>query len=242
VNGKADSLGDAGSTFSLRHVAMAGLAASVLGRALGPALRGARDGMDRIIMYADLIGSAATYLFAFAAIAGVVVQLAHTLHDHRLGRWHRSLSMALGAGVLFLTAPALRQTLSDRASIAMGTMSALLALVAARAALPVGRTRAVGLVLGMTGLAALSHIAATTLAWYAGDRALYRLALSARGLATASVVFDGLALLAALTWISTRDRKVNAWATRICLLVAMTIVWGAARGAGEAAPDRKSVV
>jgi hypothetical protein len=227
-----------GSAFglSLRHVAIAGVAAVLLGRALGPALRGAREGLDHVILYTDLLGSAASYLFAFAAMAALGIQIGRTVQDRKATPVYRSLSVALGAGVLLLTAPALRHALNERASIVLGTVSGLLALVAAREALPVGRTRAVGLVLGITGLAALLHVTGSTLAWYAGERALYRLALSARWVATAGVAFDAVAVLGALTWISTRNRVINAWATRICLLVAMVIVWGAVRGARENAP------
>ena len=233
---KADSLGKAVGTFSLQHVAMAGVAAVLLGRAIAPALRGARDGMDRVIPYADLLGSTVTYLFAFAATVAAVVQIGRTLADRKSGPVYRSLSVTLCAAVLVLAAPAFRQTLSERSSIVLGALSGLLALVAAREALPIGRTRAAGLVLGLTGLAALLHVTATTLAWQAGERALYRLAISARALATAGVVLDALAVLAALTWISTRDGKLNAWTTRICVVLAMVVVWGAARGARESAP------
>jgi hypothetical protein len=235
VNGTADNTGSA-MGLSLRHVAIAGVAAVLLGRALAPALRGVREGMDRIIPYTDLAGSTATYVFAFTAIAAMIVQLGRTLQERRCGRLHRSVSLALGAGVLLLAAPSLRHALSERESIVLGATSGLLALIAAREALPVGRTRAVGLVLGMTGLAAVLHVAATSLAWYAGERALYRLALSARGLATAGVVFDTIAVLGALTWVSTRDRRLNTWTSRTCLLVAVFVVWAAARGVREAAP------
>jgi hypothetical protein len=158
------------------------------------------------------------------------------LQQRKIGLVHRWLSVALGAFVLALAAPAFRHTLNERSSVLLGAASGLLALLAAREALPIGRTRAVGLVLGLTGLAALLHVAGTTLAWQAGDRALYRLALSARVVATAGVVFDAVAMLAALTWISTRDQRVNSWTTRICLVVAIAIVWGAWHGARDTAP------
>ena len=220
----------------LRYVAAVGLVASILGRALAPALRGARQGLDRIIPYTDLAGSVASYLFAFAAIAMMVVQLSRTLQERRLGRAYRPMAMALGAAVLFLTAPALRHTLTERASIVTGASSGLLALVAVPQALRVGRTRALGVVLAAAGMAALLHLGGTTIAWYAGERAMYRLAVVARGLATADVAFDALGIATALAWLRTRDSKVNAWTTRLVLVVAFVVAWGAARGGSEGSP------
>jgi hypothetical protein len=124
----------------------------------------------------------------------------------------------------------------------IGAASALLALASAREGFLVPRTRALGMVLAATGFAVLLHVAALYLAFYAGEHAMYGIAVAARVLATVSLAFDMFALLAALTWLSTRTRSADGtpdhqlrWTTRAALLVASIVAFLAIRGASDQA-------
>jgi hypothetical protein len=220
----------------VRPVAALGLVATALGRAVSPALRGVGDGMDQIIKTCDLLGDLATYLFAFAAMAATVAQLALTMRDRRFGSVYRSIATGLGSCVVLVVLPALLRNLPERASLVAAAASGLLALVAAREALFVPRTRALGVVLAACGLAALLHLSSAWLVAYAGERGLYRLVVVARGLATAAVGVDSLGLVTALAWLATRNRGLVSWGTRAALVVACVLTWGALQGGQDGGP------
>ncbi|HKQ68099.1 MAG TPA: hypothetical protein VJT73_02105 [Polyangiaceae bacterium] len=221
---------------SLRLLAIVGLLAFFLGRAIAPALPGAREGLDQIIRYADVAGGFASYLFAFGGLAAAIVGLMLTLRERRLGFSYRIGAVVTGVCVVMLLGPAFREPLPERASIAAALASSVLAIMASREAIAVPRTRALGVLLAAAGGAALLHLAGGVLAWYAGEHALYRLAIFARVLATASVFFDTLALLTAFAWLMTRNRLTTVWTARIALFVAFVLAWGAARAVRDAAP------
>jgi hypothetical protein len=220
----------------LRQVAGVGLVATALGRALSPALRGAREGMDRIIVSCDLLGSFASYLFAFAAMAATFAQLSQTIRERRLGTVYRSVAGVLALSVLVIVLLALFANLPERASLVAAVASAVLALAGAKEALAVPRTRALGVVLATFGVAALLHLAGAWLIAYAGERALYRLAVTARAISTASVGADSLGLVTALVWLATRNRGTVSWGTRAALALACVLTWGALQGSREGAP------
>ena len=192
--------------------------------------------MDQVIGLSDLFGYAVTYLFALLGMFALLVQMMTTLRERRLSLAYRTIAMSLGMLVLLLVVPALAQNLSERANVVLAGASALLGLLAAREALMVPRTRALGAMLASASAAALLHVSAVMVAWYAGNQARYRLAVSARGMATASVIFDTLAMLVALAWLATRNKGRTGWATRGALLVACVVAWGAGRGAIDGAP------
>ncbi len=217
----------------VRQVAAAGAAAFVLGRAIAPALHGARDGLDQIIGRFDLTGAFATYLFAFAGLSAVIFEVMLTFRERRFSQFYRVAATVLGVCIITLVAPAFREPLSERASIVGALASGALALMASREALAVPRTRALGVLLISASAAALVHLSANLLAWYAGERALYRLAIFARVLSTASVFFDTLTLLIAFAWLATRREKTTVWGARIALFVGCVLAWGAARGGGR---------
>src|SRR5262249_22702049 len=90
-----------------------------------------------------------------------------------------------------------------------------------------------GVLLVSAGSAALLHLSASLVAWYAGERALYRFAVFARVLATSSVFFDTLTLLVAFAWLATRPQKTTVWGARIALFIGCVVAYSAARGGGR---------
>jgi hypothetical protein len=217
----------------VRQVAAAGAAAFLLGRALAPALRGVREGLDNVIGYADLFGAFATYLFAFAGLSAVIFEVMLTFRERRFSQFYRIAATVLGMCVLSLVAGAFRAPLSERAIIVGAIASGALALMASREALTVPRTRALGVLLVSAAAAALVHLSANLLAWHAGENALYRLAIVARVLSTTSVFFDTLTLLIAFAWLATRPEKATVWGARAALFIGCVLAWGAARGGGR---------
>ncbi len=214
----------------VQQVALLGVMAVLFGRSLAPALRGAREGLDRVIGYADLAGGLTSYLFAFIGLSAVIVEIMLTFREKRFSVVYRVAATALGLTVVSLVAPAFREPLPERASIGAALASALVALCASYEAMTVARTRALGVLLVTAGTAALLHLCATVLAWHAGEHALYRAAAVARLLATGSVLFDTIALLTGFAWLTTRTSQTTVWGARVALFVACVLAWGAARG------------
>jgi hypothetical protein len=214
----------------IQQVAFLGVLAVVFGRSLAPALRGARAGLDNVIGYTDLWGGVASYLFAFIGLSAVIVELMLTFREKHFSAVYRVAATVLGITVVAVVVPAFREPLPERASIAAGLASALVAIFASYEAMSVPRTRALGVLLVTAGTAALLHLAATVLAWHAGEHALYRAATLARVLATGSVLFDTIALLTGFAWLTTRTSPGTVWGARIALFIGCVLAWGAARG------------
>jgi hypothetical protein len=214
----------------VQQVAVAGVMAALLGRSIAPALRGAGQGLDKVIAYVDFSGGLASYVFAFIGLSAVIVELMLTFREKRFSVVYRVAATVFGLAVVSFLAPAFREPLPERASIAVALASSLAALFASYEAMIVPRTRALGVLLGTAGLAALLHLFAIVLAWYAGEQALYRAALFARVLATGSVLFDTFALLTGFAWLTTRSEQSTVWGARIALFVACVLAWSVARG------------
>jgi hypothetical protein len=217
----------------VRQVAVVGAVAFVMGRAVAPALRGAREGLDTVIAYTDLVGSFTSYLFAFGGMSAVILELMLTSREKRLGAFYRVAALVVGVCVISLVAPAFREPLPERANIVAAVTSGVLALMASREAIAVPRTRALGVLLVAAGAAALLRLSASLVAWHAGERALYGLAVFARVIATSSVFFDTLTLLIAFAWLATRPQKTTVWAARFALFAGCLLAAGAARGGGR---------
>ena len=214
----------------VQQVALVGAMAVLFGRSLAPALRGAREGLDAVIGYADLLGGVASYVFAFIGLSAVIVEIMVTFRDKRFSIAYRMAATVFGLAVVSLVAPAFREPLPERANIAAALASGFVAIFASYEAIAVPRTRALGVLLATAGAAALLHLGGTALALFAGEHALYRLAVVARLLATGSVLFDTIALLTGFYWLTTRTSLATVWGARIALFVACVLAWGAARG------------
>jgi hypothetical protein len=219
----------------VRRLAVLGLIATLVGRVIAPSLRGAGGGLDQTVDATDRFGSLVSYLFAIVGIAAAVVQLVRTARDGRLGRAYRGLALGLGIAVLLPLAPGLPGQLAARPLVLVATASAMLAVLAGRAALVTARTRALGAVLCCAGVAAALHLAALLVAHHAWEGNLYRAAGAARCLATAAMMADGLGLLVATSWLATRRRAMVSLPVLAAAAVALLVVWGAVRGGGEGA-------
>lgn len=208
-----------------------GLVASLLGRALAPALFGAGQGLDRIIDWVDLVAGFATFAFGLLALTTTSLQLVHTLREGRLGLAYRIPAILLGGLIVALVTPAMPLRLPELGLVITGTASALLAVLASRPGLRAPRTRALGFVLAATGLAALCHMTALVLS----VSPLPSMLLLSRALSTVTVAIDGTAVLVAFTWLATRAQGRVSWPTLVALSLATIVFWGARQGTLDSA-------
>jgi hypothetical protein len=211
----------------VRVAGVIGLLAFLVGRGLAPALRGAQEGLDQVIAVTDKLGSFATFLFALTGLLVMIFQTMLTLRETKLGSAYRVVATVAGACVVSIVARAFHDPLPERESFMGALASGLMAIMACREAIAVPRTRALGALLFFAGLAALTHLAASEMAFNVVDSRLITLS---RIVATLSVVFDALALLTAFGWLVYRPEKSTAWAARAAVFVACTMAWGMARG------------
>lgn len=215
----------------IRIVAWSGLIASLLGRALAPALQGAGHGLDRAIEGIDLAAGFATFSFAILTLLATSLQLVHTAREAKLGLPYRIVAIALGALVVALVTPAVPLRLPDSGILITAVSSALLAIIAAGEGVRSASTRAVGFALGLVGLAALLHLTALHLSASPLPRMLF---LSA-SLSTASIALHGLSVLIAFMWLSTRSPNRMSVPVASALSLATFAFLGARDGALEGA-------
>ncbi len=211
---------------ALRLFAAVAVLSSVLGRALVPALPGSQAGIGRWIWCAE---RASSLLSQLAAVFGslLVIRLLLMLRRAR----------TLGHGYWFLTVPsiltislvsaAMQGPLAPRMIQWLGLLSALTALIASTQALGRPLTRAVGLVLGATSLAALAHMGSRLVAIDASERAVVTLFDLSRNLATIALGLDLIVIGVAVVWLSpgrTPSRLAALLAllagTALCVLLA----------------------
>jgi hypothetical protein len=220
----------------LRTLASLLLLASLVGRGLAPALRGARAGIGRFIERAQFAGELLTQLAVFAG-AMIAVRLAFaTLRERRLGVVYRLISVPASATIVTLVVASSARQLDLGLGLTLGLTAATLALAASVPALMAAPTRAAGFVLALAGAATLAHLLAGFLAVRASERALVGLFSVARAIATLSFTFDVASLLVAGIWVTAR-RWLPAAIAATCLIGgALFLAWGAQRGSHYDAP------
>lgn len=217
-------------------VAWLGFIASLFGKNLVPALYGVGTGLDRFLDGAGIAADFATFSFAVLALATTSLQLVHTARERRLALPYRVVVIALGALVVALVTPALPIRLPDRGLWMTAVASMGTAFLASSQALRTPTTRALGLVLVGLSLSASLQLAALQLS----TSPLTKMLMLSRGLASAALVVDGLALAVAFLWLSSRSKKPTSWPTVIALSAASAVFWMARQGG--AATDGALVV
>jgi hypothetical protein len=211
---------------ALRLFASIAVLANVLGRALVPALPGSQAGIGRWIWCAE---RAASMLTQLAAVFGslLVIRLLLVLRRARTlghGYWFLTLPAIL---TISLVSAAMQGPLAPRMIQWLGLLSSLTALIASTQALGRPATRAVGLVLGATALAALAHMGSRLVAIDASERAVVTLFDLSRNLATLALGLDLIVIAVALVWLAPRKTPWRLAAliaffagTALCVLLA----------------------
>ena len=214
----------------LRCLALLAVAATLMGRAIAPALPGSMTGIGRWIVGAEDAAAFLSQLFAVSGAAVLLVLLLNLLRSPRVAVPFRMGVAPASAAICTLVVAAAAGPIDANWTLGLGLLSAALAAAATPLALRAESTRGVGIVLGLGALAALVHVGSRLIAVQASIRALPGVFTVARGVATAGLVLDLVVLLLAFVW-AVRSRILPAVAIgSVILALSATASWGALRG------------
>jgi hypothetical protein len=207
----------------------------LLAQAIAPAIKTAGLSLGRFIDHVDLAASIASHMLALTVSALCIGLLLTVGRDTRVSIVARVLLVAQSTIVLVLAVPASRFRLSSFACFFLGAVTCSAAIIAAFEGLRETRSRALGLVLGVIGLAGAARVVSAGLVAIPSVTQATRLVPFSNVLATASVILHGAALMLALAWLASRRRSTVSVGTVFALTTAMLLTWAAA-GAQPSAP------
>jgi hypothetical protein len=210
----------------VRPAAALALVAMLLGQAVVPAVKSV--GLASLIEPLDLVANISSHLLAFTATALSIGLLLVVGRDPRVSLVARVLLVAQAVIVLVLAVPASRFRLSSFACFFLGAVACSAAMVAAIEGIRETRSRALGLVLAILGIAAAARVTSAGLIVIPSLPQAERLMSLSTSMATGSVVLHAISLFVALSWIAARRRSTVSFGTFLALLGAMVVTWGAA--------------
>jgi len=213
----------------LRAFALIALAGAVIGRALAPALPGSRAGIGLWIAIFDRSAAVLAQLTCVFGFLIVTRLLLSGLRERKLGITYRLLALPLAAASATLVLASGREALPPHFTLGVAASSAIVALASAAHALSSARTRAVGLVLGLAGTAALVFAVARLMSINASERALASLFDTSRSIATFGFVLDIATMAIAALWLASRRWLRLAVTLSVLLTIAALFAWNAAR-------------
>lgn len=219
-----------------RWLAALALLASVVARALAPALPGSRAGIAVWIGAFDLSASLLSQLLVLGGALLAFRLIITTLRERELGSVYRLLVVPASAGVLTLIMSSASHQQDAGPALGLAVATALIALGAVPATLARARTRALGIVLALAGVSALVHAAARVMAIKASAEALASLFTASRAVATVSFGLDLAVLAVVLLWLSAANRRAGLLVAAATTVVAAVVAWGALRGSGFDVP------
>jgi len=202
----------------------------LLARVVGPGLKGLSSGMGRYIDAADVIAGVSSHVLALTISAMSIGALLVVVRDSKVSIVVRTLLVGLSSLVLILGIPASRFRLSPVACFVIGVMASMLAILGAIQGITTARSRALGVVLGITGLGALQHVFAAGIAALAPEAAAAQWAPLSNALASASTFFLGSAQLVSLLWLASRRRTLTPPSTMLALAGSVLCTYAAALG------------
>src|SRR5258708_16733586 len=126
---------------------------------------------------------------------------------------------------------ALRQRLMlEQAVVLLSAVTAIAAITGASASARAPHTRAIAGILLALAFASIARLGAFEVARAAGERASVQLYGWSRGLATAGVLFEGVAPLLCVTWLGTRSQLWGPLGGTVALVRAVPPTLGVAHG------------
>jgi hypothetical protein len=152
-----------------------------------------------------------------------------TLRERRLPALQRLVTVPAAAGVLTLAIAASKADLTPTLTLTIGCASSLVTLISGVRAVHLPRTRALGLVLGVVGTAAMIQTAVRAVALEASDRALAELFDTARVLATLGFALFMVAVAIVVAWLLA-GRRYSSMAAGAALLACALLAWLADAG------------
>jgi hypothetical protein len=214
-------------------IAVLGIAAMILGRAVGPSVLGIAVGWNRVSYWVQVAGAVLSQIFSMLA---VVVAVALTLATARskLPSRLRIAAVAASGMVILLSLPATITRLPSISSGLIGAAAAVLAILSAWEAQKSPLARAAAMILGLLGVSALLRVFHIVLLLFATSPAFAGIG---RGLATASFALDAGATGLAIAWVASRNRKLLSLPALLALgtaLVCLRFTMTATDDAGPA--------
>lgn len=228
------SIGEVGRL--IRPTAALALFTMLLAQGVAPSIKTAGLAVGRVIDYVDLAAGISSHLLALTVSALSIGLLLIVGRDPRVSLVSRVLLVAQTTIVLVLAVPAARFRLSPFACFFLGIVACSAAMAGAFEGLREPRTRALGMMLGLIGLAGTTRVVSAGLVAIPSAAQAAKLAPLSNGLATGSVLLHGVALMIALAWLASRRRKTVSVGSMGALITAMAVTWIAGSGAQLNAP------
>jgi hypothetical protein len=216
----------------VRPLAVFAVATMILGRALGPSIRGLAVGLGRVGELIELLGGTTSQLFLIAATV-TAMALVLTSTRARLPVHLRVGCVLSGGAVILGTLTAATSRVPVLSSVAIGTAACALALTSAWDGLRVPYARAVAVGLGFVALGGIVRLVAVALVMREVGPPPERLDRIAHGLGTVGALLDAGAIAVTLSFIASRSRKLTSPLTIVALGVAMLCTRYALVGASD---------
>lgn len=186
---------------------------------------------ESVVVKAETVASTLAYFMAAVLVGLVAWGSFESLRAKRALLATRAICLVASAIVVSITGLSLEGRLRTTAAVVLAIAASVSALASAFNAMRATHTRAVGVVIGVFGFAALARVGAWQLSMMSdgADGGAHLVVLS-RGLVTAGVVLEGLGQLAAAAWLGTRSRIAGQLLSSVAIMGAFAITWGVAKG------------
>jgi len=218
-------------TTDTRLVALAALLATLVARALAPALPGSNVGIGRLILGVDQV---AAFLSQFVVIVGAATSvrlLMRSMIERRLSYFQRLVSVVLSAAALPIVLSAANRQIEPVWLLTLVGLSGAVVLVSVVPALRRTEARAAALVLGVATLASLVWAGARAMALEASNIAYASLFEVAQGIASVGLLLDAASCALAAFWLG-RQRRDGLWLVFAASVLGVLGVWAAAGSDG----------
>jgi hypothetical protein len=220
-------------TTDTRLVGIAALLATLVARALAPALPGSNVGIGRLILGVDQVAAFLSQFVVIVGAATAVRLLMRSMIERRLSYFQRLVSVVLSAAAIPIVLSAANRQIEPVWLLTLVGLSGAVVLVSVVPALRRPEARAAALVLGVATLASLVWAGARAMALEASNIAYASLFEVAQGIASVGLLLDAASCALAAFWLG-RQRREGLWLVLAAAVLAVLGVWAAGSGDGEA--------
>jgi hypothetical protein len=204
----------------VQPIAAFAVIAMILGRAIGPSIRGVAVGFGRVSDVFERIGFAVSQMFLIAATV-FAMALGLTALRTRLPAHVRYGGIVAGGAVILVTMSAAASPVPAPSSVLIGAAASVLALVVAVDAVRAPFARSVALALGLVGVGGLLRIVAVLLAARAPGGTSLNLKRIAEAVSGMGLLFDSGAMVMTVGFIASRTKKLTSPSTIVAMALAL---------------------
>jgi hypothetical protein len=223
--GRHTTIGWAGSALILTTIVAIG--AKIVGVIVAPGARGVAG--EEMVNFLETSSGSLAYTLTALLVALVCSASFELARVRTLSALVRGGVVAVSGLVVALASPAVVERLSTLPSVALALVTSIIALVAGVVVVRTPQTRAVGSVLALLALCGLLRIVAWETAAVAFDRLNRSMLDVARGIATAAVALQAIAVMIAAAWVGTRSKWRGRVLANASVVVAFGVTWLAAQ-------------